>query len=380
MFKDRKAQQQTLSIRVSDGVRGFLDRARKQFSDARGEALSISDVAKLLLEGAIESRLDDRLETTDLLADPTAALLRVRRKWEDNQQLTRAEWTVLAQYVQSGCDELSSDPELPGRESFARLLEAFLAVRELRLGGGGPRLDHYYLSNLTGWTQQSEEVLKGGPQATEIVRSVVKRGIWNLRDVPGFSRPPFAGRNLYVAIRDEPLESVDSLNRVLQPFLPCLYGLAARGHWLVEHRPLRALRKHFPTLESMPPHVPDIKVDDIRLSSIINDDGELHMMLSLKKHRVLYALGPYPHIREFKAMVDSLGSGRVWNGHYFFGKVEEPGEATADPWFFREHAKGVLVAFTEDEWMTLRGVFEKVMKLNVLQPALSELALAYGEV
>ncbi len=379
VFKDRKSQQQTLSIRVSESVRGFLERARKQFSDRSGESVSISDVAKLLLEGAIESRLDDRLETADLLANPTAALLGVRRKWADNQQLTRAEYIVLAQYVQSGCDALATDPELPSRESFARLIEALLAVRSLRLGSA-PELDHYYLGNLTGWTQQSEEVLKGGPQAAEIVPSVVRRTVDGLRNSPGFARPPFAGRNLYVAVRDEPLESVDSLNRVLMPYLPCLYNLAARGHWLVEHCPLRETRRNWPTLESRPPHVPDIKVQDIRLSISLGDDGELHMLLNFKTRRVLYALGPYPHIREFKSMLDTLAPGKTWNGHYFFGKAEGPEEATADPFFFREHAKGVLVAFTEEEWSALRQVFEQVMKLAELKPALSELALAYGEV
>src|ERR1700683_2394992 len=196
VFKDRKSQQQTLSIRVSESVRAFLDRARAQFSDTRGEALSISDVAKLLLEGAIESRLDDRLETADLLANPTAALLGIRRKWTQNQQLTRAEWSVLGQYIQGGCDTPSSDPELPSRETFAQLLEALLAVRSLRRHLS-PELDHYYLSNLSGWTPQSEIVLNGGLQGAEIVTAVTRRMIEDLRNSPGTARPPFAGRNIY---------------------------------------------------------------------------------------------------------------------------------------------------------------------------------------
>ena len=130
MFKERKGQQQTLSIRVSESVREFLDRARKQFSE-RGESLSISDVAKSLLESAIANQMDDRLETSDLLAHPTEALLRIRRKWETNLDLTRAEWLLLAHYVQTGCEEMSTDPELPSRESLAQVLEAFLALRSI---------------------------------------------------------------------------------------------------------------------------------------------------------------------------------------------------------------------------------------------------------
>ena len=171
MFKDPKSQQQTLSIRVSEEVRAFLERARKQFSDTQGSNVSISDVAKVLLETAIESRLDDRLETTDLLANPTASLFGIRKKWEEKQQLTRAAWIVLGQYVQSGCDNPSNDPELPTRESFAQLLDALLAIRELR-HHHAPELDHYYVTNLAGSTEQGDRILKAGPQAAEIVPAV----------------------------------------------------------------------------------------------------------------------------------------------------------------------------------------------------------------
>ena len=35
---------------------------------------------------------------------------------------------------------------------------------------------------------------------------------------------------------------------------------------------------------------------------------------------------------------------------------------------------------TPEEWSALRSAFEQVMKLDELQPALGELAMAYGEV
>ena len=378
VFKDRKSQQQTLSIRVSESVRAFLDRARAQFSDTRGESLSISDVAKLLLEGAIESRLDDRLETADLLADPTAALLGIRRKWEANQQLTRAEWTVLGQYVQAGCDNPSSDPELPSRESFAQLLEALLAVRALR-HNHAPELDHYYVGNLSGMTEQREKILTAGQQGAEIVPAVVRRMIHDLRDSPGVARPPFAGRNIYVALRDERIEGADSLNRVLLSFLPVLYRVAVRGHWLIEHRPVREERKPWETLGVFQQHVPEIKVQDLQISSSLGNDGELHMLLSLGAHRICYPLGPYPNIREFQSMVATLAPGKTWNGRYFFGHTDKL-RSSSDEFFFREYGKGVLIGFTPEEWSVLQSAFEQVMKLAELQPALGELAMAYGEV
>ncbi|MGH9689224.1 MAG: hypothetical protein ACRD5K_19320, partial [Candidatus Acidiferrales bacterium] len=322
MFKDRKGQQQTLSIRVSERMRDFLDRARKQFSEAGGESLSVSDVAKLLLESAIENRMDDRLETADLLADPGKALLTIRRKWENHQELTRAEWTVLAQYAQSGCEELSSDPELPSRESFAQVVEAFLAVRSLRVHVA-PQNDGYYLGNLSGWADQADRTPYGsGEGDLDIIPVIGQRIIRDLRESAGTARPSFVARNLYVALRDERLKGADSLNQALMPFLPRLYLLAARGHWVIERQPIRQERKPWEFLESVPDSVPNVNIGDFTLSSVVTQEGELHMSLNLKAHRIAYSLGPYPPIREFQAMVEKLAPDRSWNGRYFFGHTD----------------------------------------------------------
>src|SRR5215831_13751481 len=54
----------------------------------------------------------------DLLERPTEALLGMRRKWEDHQEFSRAEWEVLARYAEKGCEQhgFSSD-ESPSRET-----------------------------------------------------------------------------------------------------------------------------------------------------------------------------------------------------------------------------------------------------------------------
>lgn len=386
MFRDKKGQQQTLSIRVSEGVREFLDRARKQFSDTQGEALSISDVAKLLLDSAIENRLDDRLETTDLLAQPTQALFQIRQKWTNNLALSRAEWTVLAQYVQSGCENLTADPQLPSRQSFADVLEAFLAVRSLRLRPA-PGKDQYYLGNLSGWSDHGDATVRRGVEADpDIITAVIGRMVQGLRESTTLERPSFAARNLYVALRDEQLKGADSLNRALTPFLPGLYRIAARGHWLTEQRPIRPERKTWETLEFVPDYVPDVKAGAFTLFTLVSQEGELHMMLNLRAHRIAYALGPYPHIREFEAMLGKVAPGKIWNGRYFFGHTSELSarhrlsEQPPDMLYFREHSKGVLVELTSAEWGELRSLFAQVLSLPELKAVLTELSLQYGEV
>jgi hypothetical protein len=59
-----KPQQQTLSIRVSESLREFLELSRQVIANGRGDAVSISDVARILLESAKEDRLDFRLEVS----------------------------------------------------------------------------------------------------------------------------------------------------------------------------------------------------------------------------------------------------------------------------------------------------------------------------
>ena len=63
---ERKPQQQTLSIRISDTLRDFLEASQGVIAHARCESVSISDVAKLLLESARDDRLDFRWEVAEL--------------------------------------------------------------------------------------------------------------------------------------------------------------------------------------------------------------------------------------------------------------------------------------------------------------------------
>jgi hypothetical protein len=99
----RKPPQQTLSMRVSRELRNYLE------------------------ESAIADHLDDRLTVADLWIRPAEALWTIRCKWEQHQDLSRAEWMIFqARCVQAGCEELAQDPELPCPESFAQVLKAFL--------------------------------------------------------------------------------------------------------------------------------------------------------------------------------------------------------------------------------------------------------------
>jgi hypothetical protein len=361
----RKPQQHTLSVRISEALRDYLERAREVISTPKGESPSTSDVAKMLLEMARGERLEDRLEVTELLRHPTETLLAVRQKWEQERPLSRAEWIVLAHYLQVGCEGNYEDQELARKESFADLLEAFLAILKVRPKGG--REHHqYYLGNL-GASESNPD--------SETLTERVQESIQALRGSGPATRPLFAGRNLYVALRDEDLEDVAAVNRALAPYLRTLYGFAARGHWLQEHRPLRTRRevKDYGFRSSV---FPKVEAGDFRLTILLTDEEDLAMALEMPSRDVVYPLEPFPLIREFATLLTRLESVAPWKGREFFGYAG--GEVKR--YYFRHRSNGITFGFSREEWQWLKQMFSKVLGLAELQPVLSELALQYGDV
>lgn len=235
---ERKPQHQTLSIRISDTLREFLERSKQVISNGRGESVSTSDVAKILLESAKDDRLDFRLEVAELQQSATKSMWKIRRKWEQKQDLSRAEWIFLAQYIQVACEEVSGDAAMPTPAAYAVLLEAVLAVRSLR-GNRGVELDRYYLGNIG---TQEEAAFNDRQIDPDLLPRVTARWVQQLRESPSPPKPSFAGRNFYVAIRDEELPDIVALNRTLFSYMDMLFRLAARGHWMREHQPVRSLR------------------------------------------------------------------------------------------------------------------------------------------
>jgi hypothetical protein len=306
------AQQQTASIRVSNSLREFLERSKDVIARDRGESVSISDVARILLESARNDRLDSRFEVADLQQDPTHALWAIRKKWKKRQALSRAEWILLAHYVQLACEGVSGNPAMPQASSFVVLLESLRMIRELRAGRGAG-LDRFYLGNLGA----PDAALNDQRLDSDIVPDVIGKLVHELRECPHPSLPIFVGRNLYVALRDEVLPDLMALNRALEPHLDTLFRLAARGHWIRERRPVR-LRVSGSTLT---PPTSTTSVHSFHLRTSIDDDDDLKIALFIERTNVIYPLDAYPEIQEFTAILERLEGDRTWYGVHFRASV-----------------------------------------------------------
>jgi hypothetical protein len=105
--KTDKPQQQVLSVRICEALRQRLERAKQLVAAKTGESVSTSEIALL------ESAREDRLEVVDLMAEPTKALLEIRRKGEAGHVLSKTEWTVLAHFYSRSLTPLRRHSE-PG--------------------------------------------------------------------------------------------------------------------------------------------------------------------------------------------------------------------------------------------------------------------------
>ena len=366
-MRERKPQQSTLSIRVPDSLRDWLEGVRVVLSNGGSAELSTSDAVKVLLESVMGDRLDHRFEAADLQRDVTGSLSVIRQKWELDRDLTHAEWLLLAQFVQFGCEEPCANPDLPGNESLAQLILAFLAVRAMR-SDSGFGLDRYYLGNL-GYGMNVRQI---GP---ELVPELADKLIEQLRQtVPSGKRPVFAGRNLYVALRDERLPGIAVLNTALKPFLAALFRLAARGHWLRMRRPIG------PEFGTPIGHasVKTLEVDNTRLDVVVHA-GEVRIIIDLCRKNLTYSLDNYPAIREFATMLERLQPGSRWDGNEFLGETVSVG-TDAERFCFCNRRSGTKIMFRFEEWRTLTVLFGEALGLTEIQPVLRYLSNAYGEV
>ena len=367
-MRNGQPQKSTLSIRVSESLRQHLEHARSLLANARDEGVSISEVAKLLLESTVNECLDHRFEAASLYIEPTASLNRIRQKWGLGYPLNHAEWLLLAEFVQSGCEDPCPNPDLPGPKSVAQVLMAFLAVRSLRMGRG-VELDRHYLGNLR-WQAVNDRQLD-----PELVTDVVQLLLLQLEEAGmHWKCQIFAARNLYLAIRDEKVQSVIGLNDVLKPHMPTLMRLAARGHWLRMRQPLGrtdgACRCSFA--------VPTLGSDCIRLDLVVND-GELQVFITFVRRKIVYPLQSYPLIRDFSTMLNCLKLGDKWNGSEFFGYTEHTGTAP-DQLAFCHRASGIKIRCAGEEWDSLRTLFSEALSRSEIEPVLSELSMEYGEI
>jgi len=365
-------QTQTLSLRISEVLRKRLEDIRKLTALRKGESVSTSEIAKQLLESARE----ERFEVVELLSKPTDSLLAIRRKGEAGQMLTRAQWTVVAYFVQQGSEAFSKNPL--SRETYIGILKAFDAAHELRARPSSA--DEYYLGNLPS-DCRPERWKPSDPVTPELVRKTVAETVRRLANPATRWTPTLAARNLYVLLDDEKLAGAAALNESLSPYWPVLWRVAARGHYFERREPVRESehdRRELVHRAAIPP----VEDGKFTLSFARGSGHDFDMLLSFPGPRgPMYPLGPYPMIAEFRAMLAGLPKVQppeAWNGEHFFGYVVERRGGQNEFWF-RAHRNGIAFGFSQPEWAAVQELFRRAWENPELRLSWDALTLEYGE-
>ncbi len=366
-------QQPVISLRVSEALRSRLERLKEILSKKSGENITTSEVAKQLLESA----RGDRMEVAQLLADASVALAGARRKLEAGLSLSRAEWIVLAYYIQLGVETSMADPISP--ETMRGILQAFRAAYQARRGKKASR-DAHYLSNLPILNKQGQPVLGAEAEGIDLMTAVER--LVRRVDLPEAEQvwPQFAARNLYEFLEEEPF-GIEAMNQALKPYWPVLWRAAARGHYLVCGSPLRSAAGRAVAERPWGPAISSVFESGFVLSFARGDDGDLAVLVSLPEARqTMYEMRPWPMIMEFRSMLEAWDTSEpnsFWQGRWFYGYTVT--ESTVPPVWVR-CPSGVTFGFKADEWGSLQEAFRRAWQKPELQRISAELMLEYGEI
>lgn len=211
------------SLRFPYALAERLERAKALFGS--GE-LSTGEAARRLLEQRL-----DQVDTDAEHRRTRQTLLDIRAKWHGGQELTRAEWTCLADYGYRAYSYAALGARsLVDRTLLAANLQAFGALLQLRQVHApeacDPEADRYFLGNL-GW--------HGSPDLATRLTDVLT----TLGAAPDPNVGYFGSRNLYTTLRDDTWLAHVPLHAALAPYLEALLLVAIRGYWYEEQTPLR---------------------------------------------------------------------------------------------------------------------------------------------
>src|SRR5579872_2594465 len=314
-------------------------------------------------------------ECQDLMERPTGAMLDIQNKLLFTVPLTQAEWLWLALFVKIAPQVFTKNPL--STESAVVILEAFRAAYQLREADSNG-CDARYLGNLPG-----ELVPEGAVASSETILQTINKTIEALQNPDGPILSAYGlsivASNFFELLMYEQFQNETALNEVLRPFWKQLWCVAARSHYAMTGEPIREHSKRNYVHHNEPFQV--LQQAGYKLEFAWDHGDDFHLLITMPEPRVMYPMGPYPVIREFRQMLAYLSPDNppenAWNGEHFFGFFlfveSEP------RFYFRAHENGITFPFTEAQWTAFRTLFQRAWEEPEIFTAWDALMFEYGE-
>ncbi len=381
--RDKERKNDVISLRLNEERIEVLERHRQALMEQQNRPISLSEAAFLVLEDRIEL-VERETARYELLKNPAKSLWKIRQQWVAEHTLSVAEWDLLAIYLQIGAEEQRQVPPVwrpaaPCRESFLGLVEAFANLLQSQKKEVFGKHLWYYFANLDGHNSGipfSEK--EDTEQSYETVRRLIAAQKAQLQSEEDWKYPGSVGRCLLTAIQSEPESR--RIDQALAPYWNVLWRIAARGHWLRHHSPVRIVQPDSSGPAERPKFPDSIETRNLRLSFGDGGGGDIAFYLEFRPPRSFtYSILHYPELIEFHAMLEEFGELSAWNGRYFRATVttiEDSGETKYTLW---PKQQDIEIGFTDKEWLRLRDLFRQAWEKPEITERMAALQLEYGE-
>lgn len=376
--KKKEPRYEVISVRLNEDRLKLLERYRAALADELGRPVSIAEAAFLAIDDQAPD-MERKASYREQIQAPTAALDRIRKRWEAEQALEPAQWVLLSDYIQIGAEDERQTPPIlrpaiPSQRTFLALLDSFEAIYRNRRDANSKEA-WYYFSSLGGHETRLTLSDSDVEQRDRAVIDLITHRRSHLQFQSAWGVPPHVGRCFAQAVRKEGVDSA-TLDRVLAPYWPALWGLAARGHWIRHDR--QPVRTH--------PITDDLRYRLDLPSALTTGDFQLSFAHSIgAEFATSIEFGPtrrfsilmtrYPELIEFRTMLETA-TDDTWSGRYFQASRVEASNARRTLWL-RQQDTFIDIATTE--WEQLRALFHDAWSSPHLQWRLQTLRLEYGE-
>ena len=119
--------------------------------------------------------------------------------------------------------------------------------------------------------------------------------------------------------------------------------------------------------------------DRLQLNQSLTMDDEFQLEFIMRSRSITYTIGPYPEIREFTALLQTLEPGGTWDGMHFHASSEPAVVGQTARVTFRRHSDGIQFRLSDELWHELKCLFASALAETGMQSILVELSSAYGE-
>jgi hypothetical protein len=259
------------SIRLSQKIQDMLASIQKQSERHTNQSLGVSEIIHTILENSSATG-NMLLEIAELWDNEAESLENIRALLTINAPLSQSKLLFIVQLAHEYTD--SPDAARRPNSDWLILINAVDALFELPVGKDH---QHYYLSNLG--IYHSEEKDFSSLSFREATRKLLAESRDKFKTFTEWKlSSEMIARNLEVAIRDEKYNE-SKLNDVLRPYLGDILRLAIREYVRKSGKPLKI---GFGNTRTMFQHLPHISENDLEISMICGDNGEILSLISFK--------------------------------------------------------------------------------------------------